>query len=109
MEGFDKLLTRWNEKYYLEPFYILCELIALIVGLILVRKYKVGRVFLFYIAFDFIIIIIDIYLRYFSNHTIVQKNYFLNLSNGIISLVELSTYYYYYSKTIMANRIIKYI
>jgi len=109
MEGLDKLLTRWSEKYYLEPFYILCEFIALLVGIKVARKDNVGRFFLFYIAFDFTIIIIDLYLLFFSSYSRQQKNTFFNLSNGLISFVELSVYYYFFTRTLKSIRIIKYI
>jgi hypothetical protein len=105
MEGFDKLITRWNDAFYGEPFLALSELIAIIIGLIFVRNYRVGQFFLFYIIFDFITLIIDLYLMGFSNYTRIEKNTFMGLTNALIAYIELSVYYYFFLKTLNSTRI----
>lgn len=105
MDGFDKLLTRWSDAFYGEPFLALCELTALIIGLIFIRSYRIGQFLLFYIISDFIILIIDLYLMAFSNNTRTEKNTFMGLTNALIAYIELSVYYYFFSKTLNSSRI----
>ena len=85
----------------------LVELAALIIALIYVRKNKIGQFFIFYIVFDFCILIIDTFFISRADISIKYKTLFLNYTNPLIALTELGTYYYFFSKVLSGTRIKK--
>lgn len=103
---FSRLLLKWKDNYYSELFMLIAEISALVLGIIYARKQKVGRLFIFYIAFDLIILLIGWYQL--TNSSISKKTriFFQTTSNILISFVELFVYYYYFL-IVLHNRKIK--
>ena len=58
---FTRRIQLFQKYYYTDLVMLLVELTALIIGILYVRKDKIGRYFIFYIAFDFFILLIDFY------------------------------------------------
>lgn len=94
--------------YFTEPLLGLFEVIAITVGILYIRKDKIRYFFLFYIILDFIILNIDFYIIGFSNYSKTERKYFFGMSNILISYVELSVYYFYFSKTLRSRKIKKF-
>ena len=100
MTDFDKLMKYFAVKSYgdlVMPFF---EVIAIIAGLLFIRRQKTGIFFLAYLTFDLIIWICDVYAgmsRIFSQRQIYL---FVGQTNILIALVELSVYFYFFSKPI---------
>ena len=91
--------------YFTEPLLALFEIIAIIVGVLYVRRDKLRYFFLFYIILDFIILNIDFYIIGFSNYSKNERKSFFGVSNILISYAELSVYYFYFSKTLQSIKI----
>jgi hypothetical protein len=98
-----KLIVRWESRFYTEPFMALCEITALVVGLVYLRHDKYGKLFILFIGIDFLILLLDFYhvARIdVKSHLSIK---FLAITNPIISLLELAVYYYYGLKIISLN------
>lgn len=93
-------------SYYLSLFYILTVFVALVFTLIYTKDSRIGRFFIFYLSIDLIIFIIDTYRSNFSSLTLTQRNFFIYLSNTLISVIELTVYVIYF-RTILQSRAIK--
>jgi hypothetical protein len=92
-------------KYYCTPLVlIVTELIAIIIGFIYCRNSKMGRLFLFYVLFDFTITNVDSFIIPMQHS--IRKNVFLSITNTLVSLVELMVYYFFFFH-ILENRKIK--
>ena len=102
----EKILNSWHDGFYSEPFMIIAEAIALIICTIKRRKEKIGRILLLYIGFDFSLLILDEYLKYFSNYQRNKIIGFIDFTNELISIVELMVYYYYFLQ-ILQNHLAK--
>jgi len=83
------------------------ELSALITCILYARKYKTSALFIFYISFDFIILLADWYLTIRPDINPDIKSRFLHTTNTLIALVELITYYYYFHFQNSSKRIKK--
>jgi hypothetical protein len=106
MSAFDKLIKFFEDEYYGNLLIGFFELTAVITGFLFSRRNKMALPFLLYLILDFVIYVYDIYLVVFSPFSINKVNSFLLLSNNFISLVELFTYFYFFSR-IIKNRLIK--
>jgi hypothetical protein len=94
MFDWSRFFVSFTEAYYTVLIMFVVELIALVIAIIYGRRSKIGRVFIFYIAFDFSILIAGNILAGIPG--ISSRNYslFINYADLIIELVELSVYYY---------------
>ena len=105
MSHFEKLIDHFQRYYYSQLLMFVVELIALVIAILYVRKDKIGRFFIFYIGFDFCILIIDIYLRSDPKMSWKSFNHFANFTNPLIGLTELLVYYYFFSKIIFNTKV----
>lgn len=94
--------VEFAERFYTQPILGMAEIIAIIIGLKYSRKDKIGRLFIFYITFDFIISIVDWSFSYISMPKHFTKG-FIRITNTLISMLELNVYYYFF-KTIFQNK-----
>lgn len=83
----------------------LLEFLAIVIGIIYVRKQKIGLFFLFYLGFDFLVLNVDIFLISFLERTDKLTSEFVVISNSLISAVELFIYNYFFYKVIQNKRI----
>lgn len=83
----------------------LLELLAIVIGIIYVRKQKIGLLFLLYLGFDFLILNVDIFLISFLERTDKLAFKFVVIGNSLISAVELFIYNYFFYKVIQNKRI----
>jgi hypothetical protein len=100
MSGLEKLINFLAREYYASLLVGLFELTAIITGLLFAPKSRIVIFFLFYLILDFVFFLCDIYLKVFSSFTPEQAYIFVLLTNGVISLVELLTYFYFFSHVI---------
>ncbi len=100
MSGFQKLISLFEREYYSGLLLIIIEIIALVIGLKLIKDQKLGRLFLFYLLVDLIIILSDYLLLAFSNKSIYEIRFFIHLTNVLISLIELFVYSYFFIKVL---------
>lgn len=105
MFDWNKVVDEFLEFYYTKSIMFVVELIALVIAIIYGRKSKMGRVFIFYIAFDFSLLIIDGILPGFSGISKKDLDIFLNYTNTIIAAVELFVYYYFFYNTLQGKKI----
>jgi hypothetical protein len=104
---FSRFIEHFQNNYYSELLMFIVELVALIISLLFVRNDKIGRLFIFYIAFDFCILLINFYFEF--GLSISKKNYFyfLNTANTLVAYVELVVYYYFFKKVLQGYKIKK--
>jgi|GraSoiStandDraft_1057264.scaffolds.fasta_scaffold129824_2 hypothetical protein len=107
MSDFEKLINFLARENYGNLFTPLCGLIAIVTGFLFVQKNKVTIFFLIYLIIDFIFSLCDTYLQTFSSFSKYQIFIFITLTNTIISLAELLTYYYFFSKIIKNKSILR--
>jgi hypothetical protein len=107
MTNFEKLVNFLAGEYYGNLFTPLCGLIAIVSCFLFVQKNTVAIFFLTYLILDFVISLCDTYLQTFSSFTRSQIFNFITLTNPIISLVELLTYYYFFSRIIKNKSILR--
>lgn len=104
MFDWDKVVTNFSGPYYSAILMFVVELTALIIAVFYVRKSKIGRAFILYIAFDFLLLIIDKILPGFTGISKKDFNIFLNYTNTIIAAVELFVYYYFFYNTLQNKK-----
>ncbi len=104
---FSRLIDQFQNTYYTELLMLFAELTALIIGLLYVRKDKIGRFFIAYIAFDLSILFVDCY--FVTDISISQKfkSYFRNTINTLVAYVELLVYFNFFRKILEGNKIKK--
>ncbi len=83
------------------------ELTTLIIGLIYVRKDKIGRFFIAYLAFDLSILLAHWYLITCLSISPEFGSYFRSTTNTIIAYVELLVYFYFFKKIFHGENIKK--
>lgn len=105
MFEFDRLIFLFKDTYYTSLVMLAIELTALVVTIMYGRKTRIGRAFIFYIVFDFSILIIFIFLRSHSGISPKFRNHFINYGNDLIALTELLVYYYYFSILLLSDKI----
>jgi hypothetical protein len=91
--------------YYTELLLLIIELAAFIIACIYARKSIVGKLFIFYIGFDLLILVIGQYIYSAPNISARTASRFTAYTNPIISLIELWVYSYFFSKVIINKRI----
>jgi hypothetical protein len=106
MTGWEKMFNRWHERYYDEPFMFVCELAAIILGIIYQRKNRIGQFFICYAIIDVSMLIITEYLKYFSTQTNQEFHFSTYIVNSISFLCELLAYYFFFQQ-VLRNSLIK--
>jgi hypothetical protein len=107
MNGWEKMFDRWHERYYDEPFMFVCELTAIILGVIYQRKNRIGQFFIFYTLIDISILILMEYIYSFTDVTKEQRKFIEYNSNSISFLCELLAYYFFFQQAISIGLIKK--
>jgi hypothetical protein len=108
MEQLQNLIERIQKVYYTDLLMLTTELIALIIGLLYIRKQKTGQLFIFYILFDLLILVSNLYLSSLNwNSMSTFKINFVYYSNSLISLIELSVYFYFFKEVLKNRRMLK--
>jgi hypothetical protein len=107
MSGFEKLIELLDDRYYGDLIMAIFELIAIIVGLLHVRKDKIAIFFLGYLIFDLLILIWGYYLEISPFTTNHEYSVFVAFTNTLISLVELLVYYYFFFSILRNKNMIK--
>jgi hypothetical protein len=105
MNGWEKMLESWHRKYYDSPFMFVCELLAIILGLIYQRKNKIGQFFICYTIIDILILILNNYLMNFSNLTKKEFSDSLLITNTISFLGELLAFLFFFQLTLQSKLI----
>jgi hypothetical protein len=106
MSGWEKMFADWHKGYYSELFMFICELTAIIIGLIYKRKDRIARFFIFYIILDITILVFDQYIIYLSGLDRKKAGLFVNVLNTFIFLIELLVYFFFFQK-ILQHPLIK--
>lgn len=106
MNGWEKMLEDWNERYYDVPFMFVCEASAIILGLIYQRKNRIGQFFICYTIIDISILIFMEYIYFFTDVNKEQRKFIEYNSNSISFLCELLAYYFFFQQVIR-NSLIK--
>lgn len=83
----------------------LLELLAIVIGIIYVRKQKIGLFFLLYLGFDFLALNLDIFLISFLERTDKLAFKFVVIGNSLVSAVELFVYNYFFYKVVKNKRV----
>jgi hypothetical protein len=82
---------------FLEIIILIVEFIAIVIGLKFWRQFTIGRLFIFYLAFDFSILGIGFLLKSMDVAPHYLKD-FTSITNTLITFVELAIYYNYFQK-----------
>lgn len=102
---FDRLLRSWQITFYSQIFMFVVELTALLLGILYARKDKAVRWFIFYIAFDFCILLTHWYMDIDITISKAFKSIYLNITNSLIASVELLAYFYFFSLVLKGKNI----
>jgi hypothetical protein len=102
MNGWEKMFAEWHKGYYSELFMFICELTAIILGLIYKRKDRIARFFIFYIILDITILVIDQYIIYLSGLDRKKAGLFVNILNSFVFLIELLVYFFFFQKALQS-------
>jgi hypothetical protein len=102
MSDFEKLMNYFENGYYADFIMQLFEIIAIISGVILVRKDKLGVFFLAYLVFDLSVSFGVTYIKVFSSATTYEIAVIIKITNTLIALLELCVYFYFFLN-ILAN------
>src|SRR5687767_13657365 len=97
MSGFQKLISLFEREYYSGLLLIIIEIIAIAFGLKQIKNQKLGKLFLFYLLVDLIIILSDYLLLAFSNKSASEIRFYIHLTNVLVSLIELIVYSYFFT------------
>lgn len=98
----------WEEfasRFFTHPILGLSELFAIIIGIKYFRNDKIGRLFIYFICFDFILNIADWLL---IGNTFISKKTsytFVRITNTLISILELNIYYFFYKQILQRKKI----
>jgi hypothetical protein len=107
MNGWEKMFDRWQKVYYGDPFMFVCELTAIVLGIIYQRKNRIGQFFILYTIIDITVLISDQYITNFSNFTVKENNFFVYISNSVVFVFELLAYSFFFQKTLQSGLIKK--
>lgn len=102
---FNSLLIDLQKTYYTQLIMFCVEFLALIIGIANIRVDKSIKYFLFYIAFDLTILVVNWILELlYTPH--VKTFVFINISNTLISFVELFVYFRFFQKVLFGKGIL---
>ena len=96
MKGWDGLINSWQKSFFSIPFYLFLSAFALVVCIIFHRREKIGFLFFAYLLFDIVISCLDDYNIYFSKLNRKESSRILNLSNGLIYIIEFFVYSFFF-------------
>jgi hypothetical protein len=99
------MFAHWQKEYYSEPFYLACQILAIVLGLMYQRKNKVRQFFLLFILVDFTVLNLLFYLDYFSGIERKVYNKSVCMFNSFCYLSEFLAYYYFFLHTLKNDRI----
>jgi hypothetical protein len=103
--GILESIWRVLELQFYGPLVVaILEVVAIILGLIFVRRDNTGIFFICYLAFDFIVLFGDVYLS--ISPLSIYLHQFTHITNALISLVELLIYYYFFIQVIKTKAVI---
>ncbi len=106
MSGWEKIFESLHRSYYDDLFMFVCELTAIVLGIIYQRKNRIGQFFICYAILDISILIFDYYLLFFSNLSRKEFGYSLLFTNSISFLGEILAYFFFFQLTLQ-NKLIK--
>jgi len=107
MTDFEKLIKFLEGKSYGDLIMPIFELTAIVIGLLFVRRQRVGIFFLSYLTFDLIMWVCDTYVQMSPDFSTQQITLFVGQTNILIALFELSVYFYFFSKILRSKAIIR--
>lgn len=107
MFEWDKLIDDCEKYYYTPILMFIVEITALVISIIYGRKSKIGRAFIFYIAFDFCFLMGHFLIVSSSDISRISANRYYNYSNILIALTELLVYFYFFNTILPYNKIKK--
>lgn len=93
----ERLLEHWHMYYYTNLLLLLTEVIALLSLLHYKKKGTLKNIFALYIGTELTLLILDQIILSSPQFSFRFAYYFLNISNTLISLVELAAYYYFFN------------
>jgi hypothetical protein len=100
MNGFENILKEWRNFYFIPPLMYLVELATIIIAILYVRGTVVGRFFLYYLLFDFLIFNVDEAFVFFSK----PEPTFVIVTNTLVGLIELLAYSLFFSHAIVYEK-----
>lgn len=106
MDGLEKIFIEAKRGYYSELVLWVVELITIIIGIVFVRRQLIGKLFLFYLIFDFVLLNIGFYLLIDSQRTSKIMLHFIAYSNCVIAFVEILVYYFFFIKVVQNKLIV---
>lgn len=99
-----KLIQHWNSIYFSDIVVFLAELIALVVAFMYIKRYRLGRLFIFYILFDALILIVG-WLLIMITDSVNETRDFTRKTNLIIGLTELLVYSNFFVQVLTSKTI----
>jgi len=81
------------------------ETIALIMAIIYLRKTKVGRGFIYYIGFDYLVLLLGMAQLLYKDLDLTFQHLFVRITNPLIATIELLTYYFFFSKLLLSKKV----
>lgn len=91
------IIKEFTERFYTPPILAITELIAITLGIKYCIKDRFAKAFIAFLCFDFVILITDWALLTIKDFPQIILNRFVNYTNTLISIFEISIYYYFFS------------
>jgi hypothetical protein len=110
MHWFERLIEEFEKRYYGDLIMAFFEVIAIITGLLYVRKDKSGVFFLIYLIFDFSVLFSYYYIKATNLISGKELSIAVNIANSLIFFLALLIYYHFFFLTIQnsfVHRILK--
>jgi hypothetical protein len=103
--GYDKLIRLWGSTFYTDAFALACQLVAIITGLIVLKKKKMAYLFLLYSISAFLLFLSSYYKVAYLHLSKRHNTILLESSNIIFTLIEYIIFYLYFSKILTSKKI----
>lgn len=105
MNSWERFIQNLEEDYYVSVLYILLVIVAIIIGFIFHRRNNIGKIFLSYLFFDLSMFVLGAYIGYFSNVTHYLHGVVQQVTNTLICIVELNTYFFFFAIILKSRKI----
>jgi hypothetical protein len=98
--NFTEIWNRFSSSYFTQPMLAISELAAIIIGIVYCRNDKFARPFIAFLLIDIIALLTDWYFTFNHNYPREFVFKYVKFTNTIITIAEISAYYYFFSSAI---------
>jgi hypothetical protein len=101
----ERLINEFEKLYYTPLLMFVSEFIALLLAIIFIKREKIGRAFIFYIGFDFLVLTIGMLIIVHKEFNPNFLAHFVSITNVLIAMIELLAYYYFFKQVLLSKNV----